>query len=76
MSKNILDDDFDWNEMNSDLGYDENKEERQPVVMLRTFNTEEHAHLAAAALRSEGVDAHVISAVYIKRGKTREKKMR
>lgn len=62
MSKNLLDDDFDWDNINDDLGNTENIEERHPVVMLRTFNMEEQAHLAAAALRAEGIDAHVVSA--------------
>ncbi len=59
MSKNLLDDDFEWDNMNEDIN---DATEHQPVVMLRTFNTEEQAHLAAATLRAEGIDAHVVSA--------------
>ncbi len=59
MSKNLLDDDFEWDNMNEDTN---DSTERQPVVMLRTFNTEEQAHLAAATLRAAGIDAHVVSA--------------
>ena len=59
MSKNLLDDDFEWDNINEDI---HDSTERQPVVMLRTFNTEEQAHLAAATLRATGIDAHVVSA--------------
>ncbi len=59
MSKNLLDDDFEWDNINEDVN---DSADRQSVVMLRTFNTEEQAHLAAATLRSSGIDAHVVSA--------------
>jgi hypothetical protein len=59
MSKNLLDDDFEWDNVNEDVN---DSAERQSVVMLRTFNTEEQAHLAAATLHSAGIDAHVVSA--------------
>ena len=59
MSKNLLDDDFDWDNIND---ADNDAAARPSVVMLRTFNTEEQAHLAAAALRAEGIAAHVVSA--------------
>lgn len=59
MSKNLLDDDFEWDNINEETN---DSTERQPVVMLRTFNTEEQAHLAAATLRAAGIDAHVVSA--------------
>lgn len=62
MSKDLLDDDFNWDNITGDLGDNEEAVERQPVVMLRTFNTEEQAQLVAATLRAEGVDAHVVSA--------------
>ena len=62
MSKNLLDDDFDWDNVNDAFDENNDAEERQPVIMLRTFNTEEQAHLAAAALHAEGIDAHVVSA--------------
>ena len=59
MSKNLLDDDFEWDKVN-----EEGKDamERQPVVMLQTFNTEEQAYLTAVTLRAAGIDAHVVSA--------------
>ena len=59
MSKNLLDDDFAWDNMNDESN---DASERQPVVMLRTFNTEERAHLTAATLRASGIEAHVVSA--------------
>ncbi len=62
MSKDILDDDFDWENFSDDLVFGKEGDERQPVVMLRTFNTEEQAQLTAAALRAEGIDAHVVAA--------------
>lgn len=62
MSKDLLDDNFNWDNITGDLGNNEEAVERQPVVMLRTFNTEEQAQLVAATLRAEGVDAHVVSA--------------
>lgn len=62
MSRDLLDDDFEWDSITNGLGDDEAAVERQPVVMLRTFNTEEQAQLVAATLRAEGVDAHVVSA--------------
>jgi hypothetical protein len=62
MTKNILDDDFEWDNMDEDLVVGNDSEVRQAVVMLRTFNNEDQAHLVAATLRSEGIDAHVVSA--------------
>ena len=61
MSENLLDDDFDWDNIHDDLDSLEGAKQRQPVAMLRTFNTEEQAHLVAATLRTEGVDAHIVS---------------
>ena len=62
-NKNILDDNFDWEEDPSKLQRAfETTEEHTPVVMLRTFNTEEQAYLAAATLHAEGIEAHVVSA--------------
>ena len=62
MAKDLLDDDFDWDNINDDLDELETSEPRQSVVMIRTFNTEEQAHLTAATLRADGIDAHVVSA--------------
>lgn len=62
MSKNLLDDDFDWNQINEEANNPMDETDMQAVVMLRTFNMEEQAHFAAAALRNEGIDAHVVSA--------------
>jgi hypothetical protein len=62
MSKDILDDDFDWEDIYGDLEEGKESGKRQPVVVLRTFNTEEQAQLAAAALRAEGVSVHVLAA--------------
>ena len=62
MAKDLLDDDFEWENINDDLDELETSEPRQSVVMIRTFNTEEQAHLTAATLRADGIDAHVVSA--------------
>jgi ABC-type methionine transport system ATPase subunit len=63
MSKDILDD-MDWEnehpEDNEELLSTHHEEE---VVMLKTFNTEEQAHICAASLKNEGIDAHVITSV-------------
>ena len=59
MSENLLDDDFEWDKVNDEVN---EAMERQPVVMMRTFNTEEQAHLIAAILHAAGIDAHVVAA--------------
>jgi ABC-type methionine transport system ATPase subunit len=61
MSREILDD-MDWKNEESE----ENRAEHLPyseqeVVMLKTFNTEEQAHICAVVLKNEGIDAHVIT---------------
>ena len=62
-NKNILDDNFDWEEDPSKQQRAfETNEEHTPVVMLRTFSTEEQAYLVAATLHAEGIEAHVVSA--------------
>ena len=62
MSENLLDDDFDWNNIHDGLDSIKEPEKREPVAMLRTFNTEEQAHFVAATLRTEGIPAHIVSA--------------
>ena len=68
-SKDLLDDNLDWDaEINSWADNDtdsdaENASEPTPVTMIQSFNTEQEADLAAAMLRSEGIGAHVVSAI-------------
>ena len=63
MSKEILDD-IDWgNEEPEEEGAQYLAYNEDEVVMLKTFNTEEQAHICAASLKNEGVDAHVITSV-------------
>ena len=63
MSKDILDD-LDWeNERPEEYDETPSSHHQEEVVMLKTFNTEEQAHICAASLKNEGIDAHVISSV-------------
>jgi ABC-type methionine transport system ATPase subunit len=63
MSKDILDD-LDWeNEHPEESEEKLSSHHEEEVVMLKTFNTEEQAHICAASLKNEGIDAHVISSV-------------
>jgi hypothetical protein len=63
MSREILND-IDWdNEEPEDEGAKHLSYNEDEVVMLKTFNTEEQAHISAAALKNEGIDAHVITSV-------------
>jgi hypothetical protein len=60
MAKEILDD-FDWQKGdNTDESLTTPRDESS-VVMLKSFTTEEEAQVCAAALKSEGIDAHVIT---------------
>ena len=64
-SKDLLDENLDWDsEVNGWANNDaENASEPTPVTMIQSFNTEQEADLAAAMLRSEGIGAHVVSAI-------------
>ena len=62
MNKDLLDD-FDWSEedfTNEDIDFAIHNDP-ESVVMLQTFNTNEAAQVCAAALKSENIDAHIIS---------------
>ncbi len=62
MSKEVLDD-WEWdNEENpafNHYGFDENDTDN--VVMLKTFSAENEAYICAAALKNEGIEAHILS---------------
>lgn len=60
MARNILDD-FNLENEEQEKANDETSEALGNVIMLKTFNTEEEAQVCAAALKSEGIEAHVIS---------------
>jgi ABC-type methionine transport system ATPase subunit len=63
MSKDILDN-IDWeNEHPEENEESHSSHHEEEVVMLKTFNTEEQAHICAASLKNEGIDAHVITSV-------------
>jgi hypothetical protein len=59
MDNNILDK-MDWEE-NEPFNADNEETSDSGVIMIKTFNTEEEAQVCAAALKNEGIDAHVIS---------------
>jgi hypothetical protein len=59
MDNNILDR-MDWDE-NEHFNADNEETSDSGVIMIKTFNTEEEAQVCAAALKNEGIDAHVIS---------------
>ncbi len=59
MDNNLLDR-LDWED--EDHIEDENQNHTDSgVIMIKTFNTEEEAQVCAAALKNDGIDAHVIS---------------
>ena len=66
-NKDLLDDDLDWNaEINNwTEELSEGDAERTPVTMLKYFSNIQEAHIAAAVLRNEGVDARVVSSVMV-----------
>jgi uncharacterized membrane protein YidH (DUF202 family) len=62
MSKEVLDDwewDNDDNETFNHDYFDENDSDN--VVMLKTYNSENEAYISAAALKNEGIEAHILS---------------
>jgi hypothetical protein len=59
MDNNILDK-MDWEE-NEPFNADNEETSDNGVMMIKTFNKEEEAQVCAAALKNEGIDAHVIS---------------
>lgn len=60
MARNILDD-LNWENEEPEEANDEPTKASGNVIMLKTFNTEEEAQVCAAALKSEGIEAHIIS---------------
>jgi hypothetical protein len=60
MAKEILDD-FDWQKGDNTNESLPTPRDESSVVMLKSFTTEEEAQVCAAALKSEGIDAHVIT---------------
>ena len=63
-NKDLLDDDLDWDaELENFSEEADTDAEPAPVTMLQTFNTEQEAYLAAAILRAEGIEGHVVSAI-------------
>jgi hypothetical protein len=64
-NKDLLDDDLDWDaEINNwtDELY-ESGQQHAPVTMIKTFNTEQEADLAAAMLQGEGIDGRVVASI-------------
>jgi Putative prokaryotic signal transducing protein len=59
MKKDILDDDWEW-ENDDDLEETQDLEDDIEVVMIKTFNSENQAHIYAAALNNEGINAQVV----------------
>ena len=62
MDKNLLDENIDWEnegQPEAPLFYTNDAPE---VVMIRTFNNEEIAHLYATHLKNSNIDAQVVSA--------------
>ena len=63
MPHDLLDDDIDWdNDDDFEVNTEGSSIEPKPVVTLQTFSNEEQAHVAAAALRAEGIEARVVTA--------------
>ena len=60
MNNDLLDDDMDWDiEKDDDDHLNFSKKETE-VVMIKTFNSEDQAHLFAVTLQNEGIDAQVV----------------
>jgi hypothetical protein len=62
MSKEVLDD-WEWdNEDNDTFNHNDfDEQDTDNVVMLKTYSAENEAYISAAALKNEGIEAHIVS---------------
>jgi hypothetical protein len=61
MKRDLLDDDWDWDENDFIEDEDDYDSDEEPeVIMVKTFNSENQAHIYAAALGNEGINAQVV----------------
>jgi hypothetical protein len=63
MSKEVLDD-WEWDNEDNDTSFNHDyfdEHDTDNVVMLKTFSADNEAYICAAALKNEGIEAHILS---------------